>query len=305
MAIPDYQSFMLPFLRAIADGEEHTLRELYECLADELNLSDQEREQMLPSGRQRVFHNRIGWARTYLKKAGLLDAVKRGVFRVTDKGQELLASRPKEISVKTLEQFPKFLEFKYSSSTQAEKQTDESTVESNLTPTEQIDTAFKTITSDLVDELLDTIYGCTPKYFEQLVVELMLKMGYGGYREDAGIPTQYTNDGGIDGIINEDPLGLDTIYLQAKRYARDKSIGRPDVQGFAGALDMQKARKGVFITTSRFSKDALEYVSLIEKSIVLIDGEELARLMIKNNLGVSVKQTYEIKQIDSDYFNEE
>ncbi|WP_018625704.1 restriction endonuclease [Kangiella aquimarina] len=305
MAIPTYQEFMLPFLRTLGDGQEHKLREIYKLLASESNLTEEEMEQKLPSGKQLVFHNRIGWARTYLKKAGLIDAPQRGVFTITQRGRDLLKSNPQEVTIKTLEQFPDFLEFKELSSTSADRENDEQTKSSKLTPVEQIDSAFKSINSELIDELLDTITQCTPLFFEQLVVELLLKMGYGGYREDAGIPTQYTNDGGIDGIINEDPLGLDTIYLQAKRYSKDRSVGRPDVQSFAGALDMQKSRKGVFITTSRFSNDAIEYVNLIEKSIVLIDGKKLASLMIQYNLGVTIKQVYEIKDIDTDYFLEE
>lgn len=296
---------MLPFLRTLGDGQEHKLREIYKLLASESNLTEEEMEQKLPSGKQLVFHNRIGWARTYLKKAGLIDAPQRGVFTITQRGRDLLKSNPQEVTIKTLEQFPDFLEFKELSSTSADRENDEQTKSSKLTPVEQIDSAFKSINSELIDELLDTITQCTPLFFEQLVVELLLKMGYGGYREDAGIPTQYTNDGGIDGIINEDPLGLDTIYLQAKRYSKDRSVGRPDVQSFAGALDMQKSRKGVFITTSRFSNDAIEYVNLIEKSIVLIDGKKLASLMIQYNLGVTIKQVYEIKDIDTDYFLEE
>lgn len=305
MAIPTYQEFMLPFLRSLVDGQEHKLREIYKLLASECNLTEEEMEQKLPSGKQLVFHNRIGWARTYLKKAGLIDAPQRGVFTITQRGRDLLKSNPKEVTIKTLEQFPDFLEFKELSSTSADRENDEQTKSSKLTPVEQIDSAFKSINSELIDELLDTITRCTPLFFEQLVVELLLKMGYGGYREDAGIPTQYTNDGGIDGIINEDPLGLDTIYLQAKRYSRERSVGRPDIQSFAGALDMQKSRKGVFITTSKFSNDAIEYVNLIEKSIVLIDGKKLAELMIQYNLGVSTRQTYEIKDIDIDYFSED
>lgn len=305
MAIPDYQEFMLPLLRALEDGKEYNLKDIYNILADKCSLSTEEKEERLPSGKQLVFHNRIGWASTYLKKAKLIESVKRGVIRITEKGLQLLSTNPRALNNKTLEQYPEFIEFKQSSTTNSEKQVSSDTSESSLTPTEQIDSAFKSINLELIDELLDTITKCSPLFFEQLVVELLLKMGYGGYREDAGIPTQYTNDGGIDGIINEDPLGLDTIYLQAKRYSRERSVGRPDVQSFAGALDMQKSRKGLFITTSRFSSDAIEYVNLIEKSIVLIDGKKLASLMIQYNLGVTTKQAYEIKDIDTDYFLEE
>ncbi|NVK73212.1 MAG: restriction endonuclease [Oceanospirillaceae bacterium] len=303
MAIPNHQGFMLPFLQALADGEVHRIKDLNNELAHAVGLTEEEMQQYIPSGQMTVHRSRIGWARTYLKKAGLIVAVKQGHFRITDRGRQLLATNPPEINNKLLEQYPEFVEFRTGSSKPTQ-----SSIESqsnDFTPTEEIDIAFRAINSELVDELLDTILSCSPRFFEQLVVDLMLKMGYGGYREDAGNPTQYTNDGGIDGIINEDELGLDTIYLQAKRYARDRVISRPDVQSFAGALDMQRARKGVFITTSRFSKDACDFVSRIDKSIVLVDGEELARLMIKHNLGLSVKKSYEIKQIDTDYFSEE
>lgn len=296
---------MLPLLVELSDGLEHQLKETYEALSKKCQLTEEEQQERLPSGRQLIFHNRIGWASTYLKKAGLIDPVKRGVIKISDKGQLLLDSNPNEINNKVLEQYPSFIEFAQATSTTPEKQTNEQITNSKLTPIEQIDSAYKSIHSELVDELLETITSCSPAFFERLVVDLLLKMGYGGYREDAGVPTQYTNDGGIDGIINEDPLGLDTIYLQAKRYARERSVGRPDVQSFAGALDMQKSRKGVFITTSKFSNDAIEFVNLIEKSIVLIDGKELASLMIQYNLGVSTKQVYDIKDIDTDYFPDE
>lgn len=305
MAIPDYQEFMLPLLKTLEDGKEYHLKDIYKILAEKCALSAEEQEERLPSGRQLIFHNRIGWASTYLKKAALVESVKRGVIKITNKGLQLLSTNPTTVNNSVLEKYPEFLEFKRSSSTNSEKQSSTETTDSSLTPIEQIDSAFKSINSELIDELLDTITQCSPLFFEQLVVELLLKMGYGGYREDAGIPTQYTNDGGIDGIINEDPLGLDTIYLQAKRYSRERSVGRPDVQSFAGALDMQKSRKGVFITTSKFSNDAIEYVNLIEKSIVLIEGKKLAELMIQYNLGVSTRQTYEIKDIDIDYFSED
>ena len=209
-----------------------------------------------------------------------------------------------------LEQYPSYMEFlqlgksnqKESQDTQSQSPIDD---ENKLTPTEQISVSFKTIQSELVDELLDLIRSGSPKFFESLVVDLMLAMGYGGWSKESGKATQYSADGGIDGVINEDPLGLDTIYLQAKRYSENNTIGRPDIQAFSGALDMQRSRKGVFITTSSFSRDALEYVKLIEKKIVLIDGNQLAEMMIEYDLGVSIKSSYQIKTIDTDYFNEE
>jgi restriction system protein len=311
MAVPDYQSFMLPLLSQLADGEEHKLQDLYVVLAVHAGLSEDDKNELLPSGKQRVYHSRIGWARTYLKKAGLLTIIKRGVFKISLPGQQLLATNPGDINKTILEQYPSYLEFlgidnstkKPNDSGLVAGVPNEHSVE--LTPTEQMDVSFKTIQSELVDELLEVIRAGSAKFFEVLVVDLMLAMGYGGWSKDSGKATQYNADGGIDGIINEDPLGLETIYLQAKRYSEGNTVGRPDIQAFSGALDMQRARKGVFITTSKFSRDALDYVQRIEKKIVLIDGQQLAEMMIKYNLGVTVKDTYQIKNIDTDYFNED
>jgi restriction system protein len=311
MAVPDFQSFMLPLLNELADGQEHDLKDLYQALALKLDLSEDDKDELLPSGKQRVYHSRIGWARTYLKKAGLLHTVKRARFIITEDGKNLLAIHPPVINKSMLEQYPSYMEFLQLSKSNAKESSsvpssnllvDE---ESELSPTEQISVSFKTIQSELVDELLDVIRVGSPKFFETLVVDLMLAMGYGGWSKDSGKATQYTADGGIDGIINEDPLGLETIYLQAKRFSEGNTVGRPDIQAFSGALDMQRARKGVFITTSRFSRDALDYVQRIEKKIVLIDGQQVAEMMIKYNLGVTVKDTYQIKNIDTDYFNED
>ena len=311
MAVPDFQFFMLPLLRELADGQEHKLQDLYVVLAKKANLSEEDKDEFLPSGKQRVFHNRIGWARTYLKKAGLLDAVKLGVFVITEDGENLLKSNPAEINKSTLAQFSLFQEWQNGASDTSVKPL-QNTANligndryASMSPTDQMESSFAIIQSELSDELLTLIRECSPKFFETLVVDLMLAMGYGGWSKESGKATQYSSDGGIDGVINEDPLGLDTIYLQAKRYRESNTVGRPDIQAFSGALDMQRARKGVFITTSKFSSDALDYVQRIEKKIVLIDGQQLAEMMIRYNLGVSVKNTYQVKNIDTDYFNEE
>jgi restriction system protein len=311
MAVPDFQFFMLPFLNELSDGKEHTLQSLYKVLAQKANLTDEEKDELLPSGKQRVFHNRIGWARTYLKKAGLLDTVKLGVFKITSVGTQLLQTNPPEINKSTLEQYPLFIEWQHKGkrplSPSYIKPSSGATLVPNaaMSPTDQMEASFSIIEDELSDEILTLIREGSPKFFEVLVVDLMLAMGYGGWSKDSGKATQYSSDGGIDGIINEDPLGLETIYLQAKRYKESNTVGRPDIQAFSGALDMQRARKGVFITTSKFSNDALNYVQLIEKKIVLIDGQQLAEMMIKYNLGVSIKTTYQVKNIDTDYFNEE
>jgi restriction system protein len=304
MAIPDYQTLMLPLLKLLADEEEHALSDLTESLSLEFKLTEAERNELLPSGNQAIMRNRIGWARTYLKKALLLEAPRRAVFKITERGQQVLAEKPEKITARYLKRFDEFCEFhSTSSSTSIEESTIEE-IDSSQTPTEAIEAAHKALNNDLASDVLDAIKSQSPKFFENLVVKLMQAMGYGGWSHESGQATQYTSDGGIDGIINEDPLGLETIYLQAKRYS-EVVIGRPDIQAFVGALEMRRARKGVFITTSRFSKDALEYVSLIEKKVVLIDGKQLAGLMIKHNLGVSVKDTYQVKTIDTDYFIEE
>jgi restriction system protein len=303
MAIPDYQSLMLPFLKLLADGAEHPLSGLTEALVFEFQLTEAEQKELLPSGNQAIINNRIGWARTYLKKACLLDAPRRAVFQITERGQKVLAEKPHIINARYLRRFEEFCEFQNTSTTSNEITPNEE-LESKQTPTEIIESAHKTLNNDLASDVLDSIKSLSPQFFENLVVKLMQAMGYGGWSTQSGQATQYTADGGIDGIINEDPLGLETIYLQAKRYT-DNSIGRPDIQAFVGALEMRRARKGVFITTSRFSKDALEYVSMIEKKVVLIGGKQLADLMIRHNLGVTVKQTFQVKAIDTDYFIEE
>lgn len=306
MAIPDFQSTMRPLLEAVKDGQVHQFRDVIEVVKAHFQLTPEELQTKISSGKQTVIKNRVSWARTYLTKAGLLDSPGRGLTQITPRGLEALAQTEQPVRVKYLKQFPEFAEFhkaKPKPSGESEVSNDADS-ESQTTPEERLEEAHSELNQALTDELLDTIKKASPEFFEQLVVDLMLAMGYGGSRKEAGQATQYTSDGGIDGIIKEDPLGLDLIYLQAKRYS-EGTIGRPEIQKFAGALDMQRAKKGVFITTSKFSADAREFVSLIEKRIILIDGEELAGLMLDNNLGVSTKQVYEIKQLDSDYFNED
>jgi len=303
MPVPSFDKFMLPLLNALSDDKEHTLQELYVTLSNELNLTEEDMKELLPSGKQKVFHSRIGWARTYLKKAELLHTVRKATFTITEAGKELLSKQPTKIDKNLLKNYEPFILWMNKSNTKSEELSVDLTEDIIETPTEQIERAHQTIESDLIDELLTTIKECSPQFFEQLVVDLMLAMGYGGPTPDAGKVTQYSNDGGIDGIINEDALGLDKIYLQAKRYS-EGSVGRSEVQAFSGALDMTNAIKGVFITTSRFSSGAIEFANQISKNIILINGEKLAKLMIDYDLGVNTKQTYKIKQIDSDYFTD-
>jgi restriction system protein len=304
MAIPDYQSLMLPVLQLAGDQHEHSLQETIESLAKKFNLSDDERKELLPSGRQAIFDNRVGWARTYLKKAGLLHSPRRSYFQITARGLSVLKQAPSLINVKFLRQFPEFIEFQSKNNKPDDNAIAEASEESLQSPGEEFELAYQRIRLALATELLQTIKTCSPMFFERLVVDLLVKMGYGGTRKDAGQAIGKSGDGGIDGIIKEDRLGLDIVYIQAKRWD-ETLIGRPEIQKFAGALQGQRAKKGIFITTSKFTQSAHDYASIIDSKIVLIDGETLAQLMIDYNVGVNVVATYELKRMDSDYFAEE
>ncbi|MCK5736654.1 MAG: restriction endonuclease [Spirochaetaceae bacterium] len=305
MAIPDYQTLMLPVLKLSSDEAEHKFSQAVEELANEFSLSPEERNELLPSGSQAVFNNRVGWARSYLKQAGLLESPKRGYFTITDSGLKLLQTNPSKIDSSVLEQFPEFIEFKNRKKETSEKSDAPEPVindEETQTPEDSLASAYKKLRSALESEMLASVKEASPSFFERLVVDLLVKMGYGGNRKDAGKALGKSGDGGIDGIINEDRLGLDVIYIQAKRW--EGTVGRPEIQKFAGALQGQRARKGVFITTSNFTKEAKEYVSAIDVKIILIDGELLSTLMADHNVGVSTVGQYEVKKLDSDYFDE-
>ena len=303
MPIPDYQTIMLPLLKYAGDEEEHSLRETIEALGTELSLTEDERKELLPSGQQSVFDNRVGWARTYLKKAGLLDLTRRGYFRITSRGIEVLASNPPQITKNYLMEFEEFVEFQNYRRDGDTDRDDQSSGSDEQTPEELIEIAFQRIRHDLANDLLDKIKSCSPIFFERLVIDLLVKMGYGGTRRDAGQAVGKSGDGGIDGIIKEDRLGLDIIYIQAKRW--EGTVSRPEIQKFAGALQGQRARKGIFLTTSSFSREANDYASSIDSKIILFDGEILTQLMVDFNIGVSLANSYEIKRIDQDYFTEE
>jgi len=305
--IPDYQTLMLPLLRIVSDGNEYKYRDLIEKLAVEFQVSDQERKELLASGNQALFDNRVGWAKTYLKKAGLLDSPKRATFIITDLGKQTLANNPERIDAKYLRQFPAFVEFQNGAKNNSDNELDDiNTIENNdQTPEESLDIAYQRIRKSLASELLNKVVDLSPAFFERLVVELLVKMGYGGSIKDAGKAMGKSGDEGIDGTIKEDKLGLDIIYIQAKRWRPGNVVGRPEIQKFVGALAGQGAKKGIFITTSNFTKEALDYTPRNETKIVLIDGVQLARLMIDYNLGCTTQQSYEIKKIDSDYFGEE
>lgn len=308
--IPDYQTLMLPLLKIISDGNEHKFNDIVETLAHEFNLTEEEKKELLPSGTAFLFSNRAGWARTYLKKAGLLDGPKRGIVVITQRGKGVLAENPPTINVKYLQQFTEFLDF------QLNRKDDNSAIPEVIptvmssgfevkqqTPEELLELGYQTIRKSIEQEILTKLKSVSPSFFEKIVVELLVKMGYGGSIQDAGKAVGKSGDEGIDGVIKEDKLGLDQIYIQAKRW--EGSVGRPELQKFVGTLAGQGAKKGIFITTSYFSKDALEYSPKNETKMVLIDGVKLAQFMIDYNLGVSVQNVYEIKKIDSDYFEED
>ena len=306
MAVPDYQSLMLPLLQFAGRRKDViSLNEAVEALAEDLALTEEDLQEMLPSGIQRTFVNRISWASTYMKKAGLLEATRRGHFRITLRGQELLGKQPKAINVNLLRQYPEFLAFQQLKGTRSSEKlsTPDDLHDGSSTPSEALEAAYKFLRDELAEELLTKLKKSTPSFFERIVVELLVKMGYGGSRADAGKAMGRSGDGGIDGIIKEDRLGLDVVYIQAKRW-ENNPVGRPDLMQFAGALAAQKANKGIFITTSRFTDDAKSYVSQIGSKIVLIDGEQLTNLMIDSDIGVSTISVYPVKKIDADYFDE-
>jgi len=306
MSVPDYQTVMLPLLRCAAKADEISNIEAVHALAKEFRLTEEEVNELLPSGGQARFFNRIGWASTYLKKAGLLEAARRGHYRITSRGRDFLGSQPKALNVKLLRQFPEFLEFQNLKGTRAGERSvlpDDDLDPSAVTPSEALERAYENLRDELAEELLAKLKKCSPPFFERVVVDLLVRMGYGGSRADAGRAIGRSGDGGIDGIIKEDKLGLDVVYIQAKRWDSN-AVGRPDVMQFAGALQGQRANKGIFITTSRFTDDARSYVSQIGSKIVLIDGQELTGLMVEHDVGVSTIGIYPVKKIDGDFFDE-
>lgn len=306
--IPDYQSLMLPLLKLLSDEKEHKYRELIETLAEKFHLTAEERKDLLASGNQPIFDNRVGWAKTYLKKAGLIESTQRATFVITQLGKEVLSKNPAKIDVKYLNQFPSFVEFIKVSKTRKDNESEEEESKNGAnenTPEEILDSAYQSIRKSLASELLQKVIDLSPSFFERLVIDLLVKMGYGGSVKDAGKAIGKSGDEGIDGTIKEDKLGLDTIYIQAKKWKIGNVVGRPEIQKFVGALAGQGAKKGIFITTSAFSKDALDYNPRNETKIVLIDGEQLAQLMIDFNIGCTTQQIYELKKIDNDYFSEE
>ncbi len=318
MPVPDFQSIMLPLLNTVKDGSERSMTLIKEELAIFFGLSDQDRNELLPSGKQPVFDNRVGWAKTYLKKAGLLESPKKNIIKISPSGAAVIENPPPKINLKFLSQYPSYIEFVTGgkASTNIVEKTSskegivsiKSIIEKQIpdeikTPDEALENAYQQLRASLVQDIISTLKSVSPFFFEKLVVDLLVKMGYGGSLKEAGTTTKKSGDDGIDGIIKEDKLGLDIIYIQAKRW--NSPVGRPDVQSFVGALAGQGAKKGVFITTDKFTNEAKNFAPKNETKIVLIDGEQLAQYMIDYNVGVSTTNVYEIKKLDTDFFTED
>ncbi len=302
MAVPGYQDFMYPFLKKLEDKEEYRLQDLYTILANHFNLNEEDIAELLPSGKQTVLVNRVGWARTYLNKAGLIEVVRRAVFRITDEGLKVLKDPSiNKINKKFLTNYPSFNAFISNSTDKIDLTI--GNIE-DKTPLELLDENYNILKSEIQDLLLDKILSCSPSFFERLIVDLIVSMGYGGSVKDAGRAIGKSGDEGIDGIIKEDILGLDMIYLQAKRWKRDSTVSRPDIQTFVGSLVGKKSSKGIFITTTKFTQGAIDYANSIDKRVILIDGKQLTDLMFKYNIGVSNEEIFVTKKIDLDFFEE-
>jgi restriction system protein len=304
MAVPDYQSLMLPLLRKIEQrGGETFISELIDEIAGELKLSESDTSLLVPSGRQTVLSNRLHWAKTYLQRAGLVESTRHGYFKITNRGRELLGENPAKIDNRMLSRFPEFVEWK-SRSRVVEEVVGEASLETIGSPDDQITANVERLTKELSDDLISRVHSFPAGFFERLVMDLLIAMGYGGGRAEMARALGRSGDGGVDGVVKEDELGLDVVYVQAKRYAPDHPVAVREVRDFVGSLEGHRASKGIFVTTSHFPSSAEEFVQRVSKRVILIDGPELARLMIKHNVGVRIKDTYEIKKIDEDYFVE-
>jgi restriction system protein len=302
MAIPDFQTLMLPVLRRLGDGHEHALGEPVAAISDEFGLTPEERAQPLPSGTQPIITNRVAWAKTFLQKAGLVEPVRRGVARISQRGIDVLAQKPSRIDMKFLQQFPEYVAFRAIRREKPEAADDDEDA-TTATPEEALEGAYQRLRAELETEVLDQVKRASPAFFERLVIRVLVAMGYGGTLSEAGKVIGGSGDEGIDGIIKEDRLGLDVIYVQAKRW--ENPVSRPEVQKFAGALQGQRARKGILLTTSTFTREAQEFALKIDSRVVLVDGPTLASLMVDHNVGVSPVRSFDLKRIDSDFFSEE
>lgn len=304
MTIPDFQSFFYPFLKLSSDKNEHSLKDVRDYMTDYFSLTEEDKSEKVPSGTQTKFDNRIYWTKSYFIKAKLIEATKRAHFKITDLGMQFLEKYQENISIKNLKEIEEFREFSTGSKAEIIKNEKDEPAIDDKTPLETLEDAYLFIQKQLAHDLLEKVKSNTWQFFEDLVIELMVEMGYGGSKNLARKQIQRTNDEGIDGVINEDKLGLDVIYLQAKRWTKNNSIGRPEIQKFVGALHGKRAKKGVFITTGHFANNAYEYVRTIEPKVILIDGETLSNLMIEYSLGTTTIESYHIKKLDLDYFEE-
>jgi restriction system protein len=307
MAIPDYQSLMLPVLKVASDGQEHRISEVVDFLAKEFGLTEAEREMLLPSGKQPVFNNRVHWAKTYLSQAKLLESTRRSFFKITERGRSILAENISSIDAKFLRRFDEFNVFVSGAKTDlAERQPVQTLEEKTVsTPDELLRTTIREVEAALASDLIARICAASPAFFEGLVVDLLLAMGYGGSRAGAGRALGKSGDGGIDGVVDQDQLGLDRIYIQAKKYDPENGVSEPEIRGFSGSLGANKANKGVFVTTSYFTQPAKDFAERHPFKIVLIDGAELARLMIRHSVAVRTVETLHLKKIDDDFFPDE
>jgi restriction system protein len=310
MSVPDYETLMLPLLKIAADGREHRITEVVALLARSFKLTEEERQQLLPSGKQTTFANRVAWAKTYLRQASLLEATKRAHFRITDRGRKVLAESPERIDNEYLSRFPEFIQFRERSRLPVKPlssdvpEISEAPVQTQ-TPDELLRSTVKQIETVLGKELLDRVLAAPPAFFERLIVNLLLAMGYGASHQNSGRIVGQSGDGGIDGVIDQDALGLDRVYIQAKRYAIESAVSEPEIRAFSGSLGAAKADKGVFVTTSYFTQPARNFAERHPFRIVLIDGEQLATLMIRHNVGVQVDETLYLKKVDEDFFLDE
>jgi len=308
MGIPDFQTIMLPFVKTLDDGQTWTMKDLTERLAIHFNLSDSERHELLPSGQQTIFSNRVAWAKSHLKNAGLITNPNRGKVTIADVGRQTLQQNPTTINCKVLKQFSSYLKFigvvPSDESVMVTSSTDETAMEGIKTPLELIESSFQTLRKETEEELLSKLRTCSPAFFERVVVQLLRAMGYGGVTGEGSVTGQ-SGDGGIDGIIKEDKLGLDVVCIQAKRYS-DSTVGRPIVQQFVGSMDFVQANKGVILTTSQFSAEAYDFIRrIVGKKVVLIDGQKVAGLMLDHDVGVSRSKIYELKEVSNDFFDED
>lgn len=309
MPVPDFQSLMLPVLKSAAAGDEVSNTEMREHVAAEVGLTDDDLDELLPSGRQTVFVNRTSWARLFMERAGLLETTKRGHFRITERGKELLAEKPERVDKRTLARYPEYTEWREKSNAayraRAAAGTQDEDDSDATTPEERLEADHAVLAAALQEDLLARLVAASPAFFERVIVDLLIAMGYGGGRAEMGRAIGKSGDNGIDGVVKEDALGLDAVYVQAKKYAKGNVVGSSDLRNFSGALDVEGTTKGLFVTTSSFSNSAREYVSRIAKRIILVDGQELTRLMLEHNVGVRTRAVYEIKRIDEDFFSED